>query len=249
MTTAYLAGPMRGIKDFNFPTFESAAAQLRKWGYDVLSPAERDLAEGFDPTLNSLEGFNVEEALAADFGMILQSDMIFLLPGWERSRGARAERFVAEMVGKPACFLRCGVNAGWVIEDAPEWDSNPHVPDEKSAVDKVMDKWAEEIRVKNAETGGEKGQKLARFDLIPANALIHLAEHYGKGAAKYADRNWERGYDWRLSFAAIQRHSWQFWSGETYDEDTGSHHMAAVAFHALALITFNETHPELDDRP
>ena len=62
----------------------------------------------------------------------------------------------------------------------------------------------EEIRVKNA-TGGEKGTKPARFDLIPPSALYALAEHFGKGAGKYADRNWELGVDWSLNYAALMR--------------------------------------------
>ncbi len=64
----------------------------------------------------------------------------------------------------------------------------------------------EEVRIVNETTGGEKGQKLARFDLIPIGPLTRLAEHYGKGAAKYADRNWELGYDWSLSYGALMRH-------------------------------------------
>lgn len=106
-----------------------------------------------------------------------------------------------------------------------------------------------ETRVTNPTTGGEKGSKLARYDLLPAEPLRQVAEHYGRGAAKYADRNWERGYDWSLSFAALQRHAWQFWGGEDLDPETRSHHMAAVVFHALALMEFSATHPELDDRP
>lgn len=105
-----------------------------------------------------------------------------------------------------------------------------------------------ELRIRNPITGGEKGKKRARFDLIPPHALIQVAEHYGKGAEKYEDRNWERGYEWSLSFAAMQRHAWAFWTGEDYDPETATHHLAAVVFHAFALMTFGVTHPELDDR-
>lgn len=106
-----------------------------------------------------------------------------------------------------------------------------------------------EIRITNAETGGQKGQKLARFDLLPAGSLLAIAEHFGKGAAKYEDRNWERGYNWSLSFGALQRHLWAWWNGEDIDEETGSSHLAAAGFHVLALLEFLKTHPELDDRP
>lgn len=106
-----------------------------------------------------------------------------------------------------------------------------------------------EVRVTNADTGGQKGRKRARFDLLPADALRQVAEHYGIGAEKYEDRNWERGYEWSLSFGAMMRHAWAWWAGEDYDPETGSHHLAAVVFHALAGLTFMDTHPELDDRP
>jgi hypothetical protein len=106
-----------------------------------------------------------------------------------------------------------------------------------------------EIR-KTSHTGGSKGSKPQRFDLLPARPLWILAELYGKGAEKYGEnRNWERGYDWSLSFAALQRHSWAFWSGEDNDAETGMPHMASVAFHALALLEFMERHREFDDRP
>lgn len=100
-------------------------------------------------------------------------------------------------------------------------------------------------------TGGKKQKKLARYDLIPAGPLLELAELYGRGAAKYADRNWENGYDWSLSFSALQRHAWQFWDGENFDEETGAAHLASVAWHALALLQFmqQQKYAQFDDRP
>lgn len=106
-----------------------------------------------------------------------------------------------------------------------------------------------EIRVINPSTGGAKGSKLARFDLIPCTPLWEVAKLYGKGAEKYEERNWEKGYDWNLSYAAALRHITQFWMGEDYDEETGCHHLSSVIFHCLALMEFGETHPELDNRP
>lgn len=106
----------------------------------------------------------------------------------------------------------------------------------------------EEVRLTSA-TGGEKGSKLARFDLLPPDALRKVAELYGRGAEKYEAHNWRKGYDWSLSFAAMQRHAWQFWNGEDFDEETLAPHLASVAFHALALLTFMDEQREYDDRP
>lgn len=105
-----------------------------------------------------------------------------------------------------------------------------------------------EVRVTDPNTGGQKGRKLARFDLIPQDCLWELAELYGRGAAKYADRNWQKGYAWSLSFAALNRHLWQFWNGQDTDEETGAYHLANVAWHAFALLHFLLNDLGTDDR-
>ena len=90
--------------------------------------------------------------------------------------------------------------------------------------------------IKISGTGGKKGDKLARFDLIPPRALWELAEVFGRGAEKYKDAyNWMKGYDWSLSFAAMMRHAQQFWYGQNRSDD-GNHHLACVAWHALVLL-------------
>lgn len=105
-----------------------------------------------------------------------------------------------------------------------------------------------EVRSVDPDTGAEKGTKLARYDLIPVGPLKKLAEHYGKGAEKYADHNWRRGYDWSKSYAALQRHANEFWGGEDLDLELRSNHMAAVAFHAFVLLEYCETMRDKDDR-
>lgn len=104
------------------------------------------------------------------------------------------------------------------------------------------------MRAKDPVTGAEKGRKLARYDLIPVRALELLAKHYGIGSKKYADRNWEAGYPWSWSFASLLRHAFAFWRGETLDPETGSPHLIAVAWHALALTTFSLRNLGTDDR-
>ena len=99
-----------------------------------------------------------------------------------------------------------------------------------------------------SSTGAEKGVKSAALDLVPTGPLLKLAEHYHAGAKKYASHNWRGGYEWSKSYAALMRHALAFWSGEDLDEETGSPHMAAVAFHAFALLEYMDTHPEFDDR-
>ena len=97
-------------------------------------------------------------------------------------------------------------------------------------------------------TGAKKELKLSRFDLIPAKAMIELAEHYGVGAKKYAAHNWRKGYGWGYSFRAAINHLYQFLSGEDYDEETGSKHVICAAWHCLTLATFMDEQKEKDDR-
>jgi len=107
----YVAGPMRGIPYFNFPAFNAAAAHLREYGYVVFNPAERDTERhGTDVSAGNVKGdekqaerehgFSLRVALGEDLAWICaHADMIALLPGWERSKGAIAERATALALG------------------------------------------------------------------------------------------------------------------------------------------------------
>jgi len=77
-----------------------------------------------------------------------------------------------------------------------------------------------------------------RFDLLPSDALKEVVRVYTLGATKYDARDWEKGLDWGRVFAAMQRHSWDWWNGEEYDLTDGQHHLASVAWCALALIHY-----------
>lgn len=107
LSSIYLAGPMRGIPQFNFPSFHAARIRLRDAGWVVQCPAERDVEAGFDPTgllgtedLDAV-GFNLPGALEHCFRDVLAVDAVALLPGWTRSEGARAEALVALLTERP----------------------------------------------------------------------------------------------------------------------------------------------------
>jgi hypothetical protein len=105
----YVSGPMRGYPKFNFPVFDAVSAFLRHEGYEVDSPAEhdRECYSDIERWPGFLEGdtalctkwFDLATALKWDLTRVSEDGGIVMLPGWERSEGARIERFVAECTG------------------------------------------------------------------------------------------------------------------------------------------------------
>jgi len=105
-----------------------------------------------------------------------------------------------------------------------------------------------EIRVTDPKTGGQKGVKPERFDLIPMEALAEVARVFGFGATKYAQHNYLKGYSWNLSLGAMQRHIACWQQGEDTDPESSCNHLAHAAWHCLALIMFQKHGLGTDDR-
>jgi hypothetical protein len=97
----YVAGPMRGYPDFNFPAFHAAAAALRAKGHIVFDPAEHDEESGFDPLKQPLVELDLAGAFRWDIAAVLQSDAVVVLPNWEDSEGAMLEVSTARHIGTP----------------------------------------------------------------------------------------------------------------------------------------------------
>lgn len=106
--TFYLAGPMRGIPQFNFPKFIRAAEVAREQGMIVVSPVELDQEEnaGFDASLSSEDGVLTEQQntwgqyLGRDVEIVAdQCEGVIFLAGWEASQGARLEAYVSLTLG------------------------------------------------------------------------------------------------------------------------------------------------------
>lgn len=116
----YVAGPMRGYPEFNFPAFHAAAARLRAAGHEVFSPAEKDeevhgteFSKQFKTgELKEAEaqGFSLRRALGDDLAWICkEADGVYLLAGWEKSKGACAERATAVALGLSVLYEDEGV--------------------------------------------------------------------------------------------------------------------------------------------
>ena len=99
--TAYVAGPMRGIEEWNFPAFAEAAGSLRAYGWSVFSPAERDQDKQWDteyPNARPLWEYMID-----DLPAVAKASAVFFLPGWKDSEGARLE-FTVAMALKIPCY-------------------------------------------------------------------------------------------------------------------------------------------------
>lgn len=102
MKTLYIAGPMTGHPEFNYPAFHALQAQLEEAGYKVLNPAR---------VPEPCENATWEDWMAATFPLLLQAEGVALLPGWEKSQGARIEYAVARERGIPRVLGRVWLGA------------------------------------------------------------------------------------------------------------------------------------------
>lgn len=89
MKRLYVAGPMTGLPEHNYPAFHEATARLRAAGYEVESPAEP----------GQVEGWKWEDYMRRGLSQMLTCDGVALLPGWHASRGAVKEAEIAEVLG------------------------------------------------------------------------------------------------------------------------------------------------------
>tara|TARA_R100000008_G_scaffold25699_2_gene13860 strand:- start:1693 stop:2037 length:345 start_codon:yes stop_codon:yes gene_type:complete len=95
----YIAGPMRGIKDFNRKEFNRAEKFLKRIGiYDPINPARLDKESGMsDAELISKKG--LRKAMKRDIDALFKCNVVFMLTGWEKSEGAKIEHRLATMLG------------------------------------------------------------------------------------------------------------------------------------------------------
>lgn len=110
----YIAGPITGLPDCNVHAFEAAAKRFCDDGHFVINPVEmsamfgtlEEIEKGF-ANLYGLPGCKnmppffgappaacekiAQSIMAADLAAVRSCDAIYLLKGWERSRGAKKE--------------------------------------------------------------------------------------------------------------------------------------------------------------
>ena len=107
----YIAGPMQGYPRYNFDAFYDAEKKLKDAGYGVVNPARVDEDRGFDPDEDKpLTEFFLWMARRRDINLINDhATHIYMLPGWEKSKGATAEYYFAKWVGAKVIEFKHGV--------------------------------------------------------------------------------------------------------------------------------------------
>jgi len=98
--TVYLSGPMTGIENYNFHTFDHAERVLKKGGAKVvINPSRHPIG--------------LSHAQYMEYAMldVANADVVVLLPGWRNSKGACAEVKFAKELFKIIVKLRIQSNA------------------------------------------------------------------------------------------------------------------------------------------
>lgn len=108
------------------------------------------------------------------------------------------------------------------------------------------------------EAGSKFDAGKCRMELLPPEFLIGTANVLTFGAAKYGDRNWEKGMSWSRPFGAMMRHMWAWWGGKTatkesflmgeLDIETGMSHLWHASCCLAFLVAYEARATGTDDR-
>jgi hypothetical protein len=90
MARIYISGPMKGYKDSNIEEFKKAHLKLLRLGYEVTNPFL---------IINSDETLTYQDYMRFDIRALTFCDSIYMLKGWEQSKGANIELTIARAIG------------------------------------------------------------------------------------------------------------------------------------------------------
>ena len=83
----YIAGRMSGMPNNGYDQFDRKAVQLRAAGWDVVSPAEADVASGLSPE-RDFTRLDYMQAARRDLTLIKTCSAIYMMDDYEESPGA-----------------------------------------------------------------------------------------------------------------------------------------------------------------
>ena len=108
MKSIYIAGPMQGVRNFNYPHFDEVASALRLGGWRVENPVEIGNRFGTAKQIAADRDL-LAKVIEAELDAVSKCDAIYLLKGWHNSPGAKAELAVAIKNGAQIVLEREGV--------------------------------------------------------------------------------------------------------------------------------------------
>ncbi len=248
----YIAGPMTGRSERNFPAFDLAAQRFRDAGWTVANPTEN-----FDGCTDLPRAVYMR----ADMILLARCDAIAMLPGWQESRGALLEYLNARELDL-------------TVLDAETMEPLAEAPPARVMLDtlKPAPTQTEDVTVDvTADVAGDpipgihdSGQRehfpsgmvrdasegKPRLSLLSPFFIERIGQWSTLGAKKYSPRNWEKGSPFSRVLDSLERHVMKWKQGQR-DED----HLAAIAWNAMAIIHYEAMiergvlPAELDDMP
>jgi hypothetical protein len=98
------------------------------------------------------------------------------------------------------------------------------------------------------KVGTKYDQGKPRWHLVPPE-FEEVVKVLTYGAAKYDERNWEKGISYSRIISSTFRHIYSWIRGERDDPETGLHHLAHATCNVLFLLTYEmRGMVEFDDR-
>ena len=236
MKRIYIAGPMTGIRNYNFPAFFRAADSLRRNGFDSINPAQLDILEGdvtISPSIGSEDGYVValsptwdrEKVMARDLDAVRTSDGVLLIDGWRKSLGALDEATCALDHHVPVYRGINNLRAGLSM---PESDMRAIVGHYYRSLG--LSAGGSDPVVDRLFTGATKSEPEELLDTF--RQMLSLAT--SDGAAKRRAGLKPCWKDDGSHPGAFFRHLRRFMEGETVDPDSGADPRVHMAWRLLA---------------
>lgn len=238
----YLAGPLNApdavgyIK--NLHNMANKGSGLIKAGYSVFIPGVDFLAGVVDGDWSYEDYFDNSQP------WLLSSHVVYLMPGWQNSKGAVKELALANDNGIPV--VDSDKDLEYYARQWFEFYEFDNLMNELSPLmgEKVQcnycdgdcicdsqdtpqpEEITEEEHISNLiEEGKKQDHDKLRFDLIPVDAQIGIAEIFTHGSKKYGDNNWQNVKPAIRYYAAAMRHITAHLTGEKFDQDSGLRHL------------------------
>jgi hypothetical protein len=209
----YIAGPMTGLPEFNYPAFYAAAEAWRAAGWDVINPAESFDGDDSRPYRDYVE---------VDLATLKTCDAIAMLPGWDgaNARGAVWEREVARtLLNLPVLDARYPIRPALIDPPKPA-----------------------PAKVRTFDTGATRDTDAGKLDyegfehpsvMRRFAEFMHSKRPQPDGSLRDSD-NWQLGMPRQAYMKSMWRHLMEVWSAHRAGVFSGKE-----LEEALCAIRFN----------